>query len=399
MPPAGLSTKRRGLRVLIVVQNMSFTYDTRMKNIARTLTRAGCRVWVISPRYPRDRFRSHADGVTAFSFPLPLPGGFVGHLLEYAVSLAWISLGTFAAFVVMRFDVIHICNPPDIFFPLGRLYRLLGRKFVFDLHDLCPELWDARYQGSRVVQKILLYLERSTANAANLVLTTSDTALQRIQGRTGIGESRVTLVRNGTDLSAFPRPVPVSCGDSVVVGYIGDMNPQDGIDNLLSAAHHLRHTLGRTDLRYVLIGDGSSLEMLKEAARALGIADIVVFTGRMQHEQAMARLAGCDLCVQPDLKNGFDDACVMVKSLEYMALAKPIAAFDLRETRRVCGEAALYTTENDPRDLAQQIARLAGDPALRNRLGALGRRRIEEEFAWSFGERQLLDAYRRLAQA
>jgi glycosyltransferase involved in cell wall biosynthesis len=400
MPPADPSSKRRGLRVLIVVQNMSFTYDTRMKNIARTLAHAACRVWVIAPRYPGDPYRRRAGGVTALFFPLPsLPGGFIGHLLEYAVSFFWITLATLAAFIVMRFDVIHICNPPDIFFPLGRLYRLLGRKFVFDLHDLCPELWDARYRGSRAVQKILLSLERSTANTANLVLTTSETAMQRVRDRTGIAASHVMLVRNGPDLDTFPQPTPASCGDGVEIGYVGDMNPQDGIDNLLNAAHYLRHTLGRTDLRYVLIGDGDALDVLKEAAHTLGIADIVVFTGRMRHKDAMDRLSKCAFCVQPDVKNGFNDACVMVKSLEYMALGKSIAAFDLNETRRICGEAALYAMENDPRCLAQQMDRLADDPALRNRLGALGRRRIEEGLAWSFCEQQLIDAYGRLEQA
>jgi glycosyltransferase involved in cell wall biosynthesis len=395
--PTGNVKARRSLRVLMVVENMSFTYDTRVKNIARTLTRAGCRVWVISPRYPGDPFKRNDNGVTALFYPLPpLPGGFIGHVLEYAVSFISIALVTLATFITVRFDVIHICNPPDIFFPLGRLYRLFGAKFVFDLHDLCPELWDARYQGSRIVQKILLSLERSTANAANMVLTTSETARQRIQVRTGIDAGHVTLVRNGPDLNSFPPPENAAEDATIEVGYIGDMNPQDGIDNLLAAAHHLRYTLGRTNLRYTLIGDGSALEMLKGVAQSLGIADIVEFTGRMRHKEAMERLRHCAFCVQPDSKNGFNDSCVMVKSLEYMALGKPLAAFDLSETQTVCGDAALYATENDPLSLATQIVRLADDPALRHRLGELGRQRIEDGLAWSFSEKRLLEAYKTL---
>src|SRR5262245_54543298 len=164
----------RALRVVIVVENMSYTFDTRVRNIARTLQRHGCRVWVICPRYPGDPFKRVEAGVTTYFYPLPrLPGGIAGHLLEYAYSFVTISLVTLFALATVRFDVIHICNPPDIFFPLGAFCRLLGRKFVFDLHDLCPELWEARYGQSRLMRRVLLAVERTTLIAANHVLTTS----------------------------------------------------------------------------------------------------------------------------------------------------------------------------------------------------------------------------------
>ncbi|MEP7242928.1 MAG: glycosyltransferase family 4 protein, partial [Gammaproteobacteria bacterium] len=389
----------RGLRVVIVIENMSFTYDTRVKNIVRTLARAGCRVWVISPRYRGDPLRRVDGQVTSLHFPMPpLPDGFLGHVLEYLLSFVSITFATLAAFVVLRFDVIHICNPPDIYFPLGRLYRLLGKKFIFDLHDLCPELWDARFSSSRVVHKMLLRLERSTLTAANHVLATSETSRQRVCSRTGLGADRISLVRNGPDLMNFPAPAQAAAvpGDPVEVGYIGDMNRQDGIDSLLAAAHHIRYVLGRTDLRYVLIGDGGEFASLREQATSLKLNDVVQFTGRMPPREAMARLANSTLCVQPDLKNSFNDSCVMVKSLEYMALGKPLVAFDLTETQNVCGEAALYATQNSPQNFATQIVKLADDAGLRQRLGELGRRRIEEGLAWSFSEVRLLEAYQGL---
>ena len=412
---AGRAGNPLHLRVLIAIENTSYTYDTRVRNIARTLTRAGCRVWVLCPRYPGDAFRSVEEGVTVYHYPLPsFPGGVIGHALEDLYSFFSIGIGVLTGLARARFDVLHACNPPDIFFPLGGVCRLFGRRFVFDLHDLCPELCEVRYGSSRAIRSVLLALERCTAHTANHVFTTSETAMRRVQARTGISSERITLVRNGPDMTAFPAPavesapataapapaslqsqLPTPAGERPVeVGYIGDMNPQDGIDNLLSAAHHIRHVLDRGGIRFVLIGSGSAHADLVGMSQALHIEDIVEFTGRLSPRDAMARLANCSFCVQPDLKNAFTDACVMVKSLEYMALGKAMVAFDLGETRRMCGDAALYAGGNDYRQLALEILRLADDAGLRARLGALGRRRVEQELAWTFSEERLLEVYR-----
>lgn len=390
--------EQREPRVLIVIENMSYTYDTRVRNIARSLERNGCRIWVICPRRRGDPFRRVEGRVTIHFFPLPpLPGGLLGHLIEYTCSFFFVAVGSLILLFTARFDVIHICNPPDLFFPIGRFYRLLGRKFVFDVHDLCPELWQIRYGGSKMAHSVLLALERATVAAANHVLVTSETARQRISSRDAIRQEAITLVRNGPDMANFPPPSPASASEEgIEVGYIGDMNPQDGIDNLLNAASYIRNTLGRKDIRFVLIGDGSSFEDLKRTVERLGLTDGVTFTGRLAPHEAMKRLSACTFCVQPDLSNPFNDSCVMVKSLEYMALGKAIAAFDLTETRRVCGDAALYATDNDYHNLAALIVKLADDPPLRERLGATGRARVEQGLSWSFSEQQLLQAYRNL---
>jgi glycosyltransferase involved in cell wall biosynthesis len=318
----------------------------------------------------------------------------VGHLLEYAYSFTAVVLLSCAAFVKTRFDAIHICNPPDIFFPLGGLYRLLGRRFVFDQHDLCPELSQVRYGNRRWLYRMLLALERWTYRAADHVLVTSESGRQCAIGRGGVNAERLTLVYNGPDITCLPAAQgDAPARDIVEVGYVGDMNPQDGIDYLLRAAEYIRRARQRTDVRFVLIGDGSAYEALRKDATRLGLGDTIEFTGRLVPREAMQRLAKCDLCVIPDPKNEFTDSCVMVKSLEYMALGKPIVAFELKETRATCGEAALYAQENDFRELAHQILRLADDPTLRWRLGRIGRQKIETELAWTFCERALLRAY------
>lgn len=393
--PAPGGAAGRALRVLIVIENMSYTYDTRVQKIARTLERAGHRVMVICPRYPGDPLKSSREGITVTFYPVPrLPRGAIGHLLEYAYSFAAVGLLSCAAFVKTRFDAIHICNPPDIFFPVGGLYRLLGRRFVFDQHDLCPELSQVRYGKHPWLYRAALVLERWTYRAADHVLVTSESGRQCAIRRGGVDAERLTLVYNGPDLSGLPKAEPGGAArDMVEVGYVGDMNPQDGIDYLLQAAEHIRWTHQRTDVRFVLVGDGSAYDVLRQTASRMALGDSVEFTGRLAPREAMQRLAACDLCVIPDPKNEFTDSCVMVKSLEYMALGKPIVAFELKETRTICGDAAVYARENDFRELAQRILQLADDPALRRRLGQFGRRKIETELAWTFCERALLRAY------
>jgi glycosyltransferase involved in cell wall biosynthesis len=399
--PTSVPRNARSLRVLIVIENTSYTYDTRVRNISRTLARAGCRVWVLCPRYAGDPFARAEDNITIFYFPLPpLPAGIVGHLIEYAYCSVAIALGSLLLFCTTRFDVIHICNPPDIFFPLGGVYRLLGRRFVFDLHDLWPELWLAQRANWPSVYWLILLMERLSLKTASHVLVTSETARRRIQKRARVDASRVTLVRNGPDLTHFAKP-DLAVGvqpELIEVGYVGDMNPQDGIAGLLLAARHISHDLRRANICFVLIGDGNAHVELRRQAEELELAGVVEFTGRLSPRAAMRRLSACALCVQPDPKNPFNDSCVMVKSLEYMALAKPFVAFDLSETRRVCGNAALYATGNDHRSLAAQLLRLAEDPELRRVLGARGRRRIERGLAWSFSTRHLLQVYGRFGQ-
>jgi glycosyltransferase involved in cell wall biosynthesis len=387
--------------VLIVIENMSYTYDTRVRKIARSLVRNGHTVAVLCPRYPGDRFL-HRDGdVRVIHYPLPWSGGGpIGHLFEYAFSLIAIAVLSSAALVAMRFDVIHICNPPDIFFPLARLYQALGKRFVFDLHDLCPELAQVRYGQHKLLKRAMLTLERWTIRTADHVLVTSESARQCVVTRGRGDATRVTLVYNGPDLDNMPAPSGSKQQPSTLkVGYVGDINPQDGLDNLLYAADYIRMNLGRSDVRFICIGDGSDFGRMKAMVHKLGLRDVVELTGRLSPGAAMKRLAECDACVLPDSKNDFNDTCVMVKTLEYMALGKAFASFDLRETRSICGDAAVYATEQEPRALARAIVDLLDDPGRRERLGLAGQRRIRDGLTWPFCEQALLGAYRKIGES
>ncbi len=385
-----------GTNVLIIIQNMSYTYDTRVQHIAKTLIGSGYNVNVVCPRYHGDPKKITMDGVDIRYYFLPsIPDGFIGHLIEYAYSFCVIS--TLALFTRLhkRIDVLHVCNPPDIFFPLGKIFQLLQSRFIYDQHDRVPELFKVRYSDkNRWVYKLVCKAEELTQRMADHVITTNESARENAIIKNKIPDERVSVVRNGPDLELFPEDITQdSDGKLIEVGYIGNMNPQDGIDLLLYSAHHIKFAEGRTDIRFVLIGNGSSYEHLYNLGRELKIDDIVEFTGRMAPQQALRRLVMSHICVQPDPKNDFNDSCTMVKTLEYMALRKPVVAFDLIETQYSCGETVLYATNNSYKKFAKQILKLADDSGLRQQLGESSRKRLCEQLTWPHSEKKLLKVY------
>lgn len=385
-----------GTNVLIIIQNMSYTYDTRVQHIAKTLTGSGYNVNVLCPRYHGDPKNITVDGVDVQYYYLPsIPDGFIGHLIEYAYSFSVISALALITRVRKHINVLHVCNPPDIFFPLGKVFQLLQSRFIYDQHDRVPKLFKVRYGDKSLwVYKLVCKVEKLTQRTADHVITTNESGRENAIIENKIPAERVSVVRNGPDLELFPEDIVYdSDGKSMEVGYIGNMNPQDGIDLLLHTAHYIKFIEGRSDIRYVLIGNGSAFEQLKNLVRELKIDDIVEFTGRMAPEQAFRRLAMSHICVQPDPKNDFNDSCTMVKTLEYMALRKPIVAFDLKETQYSCGETVLYATNNSYEEFSKQILRLVDDPELRQHLGESGRKRVCEQLLWSHSEKRLLMVY------
>lgn len=387
--------KHRGL---IFIEDGSFIFDNRVKREVKTLEAAGFEMSVICPRYPGEPWANDVGSTHVYRYPkLSLGGGVVGHICEYACSL-WFG-GLLACWVWLRrgFDVIQLCNPPDILFPIAVFFRLLGKKYIFDHHDVCPELFETQY-GTKTgfLYKVLAWSERQSLRFAQGVMSTNESYRRVAIERGGVAPGSVIVVRNGPDLDRFrDYPEPVS-RSPVRVGYIGNMNPQDGVDRLIQAAKHLCVDLGRKDLEFVLIGKGDSFLSLKKLSEDLGLGSNVRFTGRISDEEVQKELRACDLGCQPDPMNPLNDVSTMNKVMEYMALAKPVVAFDLRETRVSCGEAALYAPGSDPEALAREILRLADDFDLRRSMGLLGRRRIEEKLAWKYSEAPLLQMYRQV---
>ncbi len=384
-------------RVLIFIEDGSYTFDNRVRREVRTLEGAGFRVSVVCPRYPGEKFFETVGSTRVYRYPkIAFGGSVLRHVSEYACSLLF--GGALALWIALRrgFDVLQLCNPPDVLFPIAVFFKLFGKRYIFDQHDLCPELYETQYgKRSGLLYRILSWSERQSFRFANVVLSTNESYRRVAIQRGRKDPEAVIVVRNGPSLatySSWPEPRDKR---PVRVGYIGNMNVQDGVDYLLRAAKYISCDLGRTDVEFVLIGRGDHFAELRRLAEELGLEGRVRFTGRIPDEDAFRELSECDIGCQPDPPNPLNRVSTMNKALEYMALAKPVVAFDLPETRVSCGEAALYASEATPEALAREMVKLVDDFELRRRMGLEGRRRIEEELAWEYSEPKLLAAYRR----
>ena len=388
-------------RVLILVENLPSPFDRRVWQEATALRDAGYTVSIICPtgRGCEKRFEA-IDGIHVWRYALPLEGeGPKGYAIEYAAALAWTFVLTWRVYFTRGFDVIHACNPPDLFFVIGAFFKLLGKRFLFDHHDLNPELYEAKFGRRDLLYRLLLKLEYWTFRFADISVATNDSYRRIAIERGRMAEERVFVVRSGPSLERMhilPPREALKRGRRYLVGYVGVMGRQEGIDYLLQAAHAIVIHHGRTDVHFGLVGGGTSLERMKQMAAELGIADYVTFTGRVPDNEMLAMLNTADVCVNPDVVNDMNDKSTMNKIMEYMALGKPIVQFDLAEGRYSAQEASLYARKNDPLDFADKILELLADPAQRARMGEFGRRRVENELEWRHEIPKLLAAYEAL---
>jgi len=405
-------------RVLMLVENQ-FPRDTRVRNEASALASRGLQVSVIALGGPGERRREVVNGVTVYRLPrltvfkklpdaersgLVAIGNKLRVLFGYIVEYLYFTAGCLvvSGYVAIKdgFDVVHAHNPPDTLFVVGAFHKLFGKKFVFDHHDLSPELYRSRYTTpSGLVSRGLAICEKASVKLADVLIATNESYRETDIRRNGIDPSKVFIVRNGPDLARVRLTEPDAALRSrarVVLGYLGAMNPQDGVDYMLRALHHLRHTLQRPDFHAVVIGDGDSLEELRSLSADLGLADCVTFTGFIPDEEMVRLLSTVDICLDPNPSNPLNDVSTWIKVMEYMALGKPLVSFGLKETRVSAGEAALYATPNDEAEFARAVARLMDDEALRKSMGETGRRRVMETLNWGVTSQNLIAAYRRL---
>lgn len=388
-------------RVLILVENLPSPFDRRVWQEAGTLRDAGYQVSIICPtgRGCERRFEV-IDGVHIYRYPLPLEAaGAAGYALEYTVALACTFMLAWRVLLTRGFDAIQACNPPDLLFLVGGFFKLLGKKFLFDHHDLCPELFEAKFGRRGPFYRLMLWLERCTFRVADVSIATNDSYRQIALTRGGMPPERVFVVRSGPSLARMQRLPPeerLKHGRRHLVGYVGVIGSQEGIDLLLRAVQHLVFELGRRDIHFGLVGSGPSLERMKVLAAELSVADFVTFTGRVPDRELLALLSTADVCVNPDPANEMNDKSTMNKVLEYMALGKPMVQFELTEGRWAAQEASLYARRDDIADFAAKIVELIDDPARCAGMGALGRRRIETELEWGHQAPRLLAAYEAL---
>ncbi len=399
-------SKARSSRVLIIVQNLPVPLDRRVWLECQALRSAGYEVSVICPKGPGDPSYHELDGVHLYKYkPAPEARGALGFAVEFAYCLLRVLLLSVKVRRRHGFDVIQACNPPDTYWVLGALYRPFGVRFVYDQHDLNPEVFLSRFgQPHGFVQKIqyrlLLWLERMTYRLADHVISTNESYRQVALTRGSKGPDDVTVVRSGPD-TARMRPVhpldELRGGKEHLICYLGIMGPQDGVDVALRAMAVLVHGMGRRDVRLALLGFGDCFDDLRQLAHELLLHDCVTFTGRADAKMISEYLSSSSLGVSPDPLNPLNDVSTMNKTMEYMAYALPVVAFDLKETRVSAEAAAVYVEPGDIDGFAKAIVELLDDPERRTQMSAVARRRAAAVLDWAPQKRAYVRAFDALA--
>jgi glycosyltransferase involved in cell wall biosynthesis len=401
----GKTADRRGRgrapHVLILVQNMSVPLDRRVWMECLTLIDGGYRVSVICPKGPGDRARETLAGVRIRRYAPPKPAQGIGGLV-YECVYSWLrtALASLRIYLTDPFDVIQACNPPDTFFALALLYKAVGVSFVYDQHDLCPEIYRSRFgRDDGMVLRMLTWLERRTYRAADRVISTNESYKRVALTRGGKAEDRVTVVRSGPDpsvMKAGAEHADLRHGRAHLCCYLGIMGHQDRVDLLVRAIDEYVHRMGRTDCHFALLGYGDCYDDLVALSTELGLDDWITFTGRADLPTIDAYFSTASLGLAPDPKTVFNDVSTMNKVIEYMAYGLPVVSFDLTETAVSAGPAALLVDDDDPAAFAGAMALLIDDEVRRGAMGRVGRDRVENKLGWPNQVRPYLSVYEAL---
>ncbi|SRR6266581_936525 len=392
--------------ILMLVENLPVPADRRVWSEAEALRDAGYRVSIICPKgYGQyEEAQICIDDITIYRYRLPVIGNkYLAYVVEYGVAFLVTFLLSFKVLFQRGFDVIHAANPPDTFFLIGVFYRLLGKKYIFDQHDLSPEIFKVKFGGRmRSLYRLQLLLEAYSYRTAHLVITSNRSQKKFAIERGRCRADRVFVVRNGPNLAQMKPVAPepeLKGGRRYLLAYVGVMSIQDGVEYALYALHELVHKRGRQDVSLVLMGDGDNAPALRALAHELELDGYVNFAGWTESQDVLRYLTVVDVGLSPDPQNGLNEFSTMIKTMEYMAMGKPVVAFDLAETRLSAQEAALYAVPNHIEDFADKIEMLLDDQELCSKMGAFGRKRIEEALNWDYSKKHLLLAYETLFPA
>ena len=390
-----------GRKILIIVENLPVPFDRRVWQELLALVAAGAEVSVICPKgkgYEAEE--EDLEGVHIYRHGLPAEGDSAGgYLREYGSALFHETRLAWKVLSARGFDVIHGCNPPDLIFLVALPFKTIGKRFVFDHHDINPELYEAKFNKRGFFWRLLVLFERMTFFFADVVISTNESYRKIAIERGGKSPDRVFVVRSGPDLRRV-KMAPVDPrwkkGRRYLVGFVGVIGDQEGIDLLLAAVKHLVFAMGHKDIQFVLVGDGPSRKRMEALSVEMGLADYVTFLGRAPDAELFSVLSSADVCVNPDRVNPMNNLSTMNKILEYMAMKKPIVQFEVVEGRVSAGDASLYAKPNDALDFAEKIVELLADPQRCGQMGEIGRARIENDLSWGRQVPKLVNAYETL---
>lgn len=385
--------------ILIIVENLPVPFDRRVWQEATTLKENGAKVSIICPKM-KDYTASYEviDNIEIYRHSLPLEArGAMGYLIEYSTALFWEFVLSWKIYFKKRFQVIHGCNPPDLIFLVALWFRLLGVKYIFDHHDINPELYYAKFNKKGPFYRLMILFERLTFMTASYSIATNESYREIAIRRGKMKEDKVQVIRSGPKLDRLrilPPDEKFSKGRKFLVGYVGVIGEQEGIDLLLESIKHivsLRH-----DIQFAIVGGGSDLEKMKQLTVKMELGDFVDFYGRVPDSLLIAILNSSDICVNPDKPTEMNNLSTMNKIMEYMALKKPVVQYDLKEGRFSAMDASLYATPGDTGDFASKIIILIDNEELRLKMGEFGYNRVLNELSWDFEKGKLLNFYERI---
>jgi len=385
--------------VLIVVENLPVPFDRRVWQEANTLKDNGAKVSIICPKM-KDYTASYEviNGIEIYRHSLPFEAkGAVGYLLEYGTALFWEFFLSWKIYFKKRFHVIHGCNPPDLIFLVALCFKLFGVKYVFDHHDINPELYYAKFNRKGFFYNLMILFERLTFATANYCIATNDSYKEIAIKRGRKPEHKVQVVRSGPKLDRLkllPPDTKFLKGRKYLIGYVGVIGEQEGIDLLLESAKHI--ILMRQDIQFAIIGGGTSLLQMQQLSTEMGLDEYIDFYGRVPDDLLIAILNTADVCVNPDKPTEMNNLSTMNKIMEYMALKKPVVQYDLKEGRFSALEASLYAKSGDTIDFANKIVQLIDNPDLRATMGDFGYKRVLNELSWDYEKVKLINFYDRV---
>jgi glycosyltransferase involved in cell wall biosynthesis len=391
-------------RVLLLVENLSVPADPRVWREAQTLHQNGYQVCVICPCGENNDTESYANinGIHIYRYKLATKIEKASdYIKEYATAMLNTLILSLKVWQRHGFDVVHAANPPDTFFVIGLLYRILGKKYIFDQHDLAPEMFAIKFKGRmQWLYRLLQLFETLSYWTANLVITTNESQKRNAVERGHCKPEKVVVVRNGPDgdlrSTTHAPELNLKMGCEYLLAYIGVMGVQDGVEYTLYALNELINKRNRQDIGLVLMGNGDQLPLLKTLTHDLHLNDHVHFTGWVEKHALLSYLSVSTIGLSPDPSNQLNDRSTMLKTMEYMAMGLPVVAFDLPETRYSAAGAALYAIPNRIEDFADKIEILLDDAALRQDMGDYGRKRVEDELSWNQTKKHLLKAYQKI---
>lgn len=387
-----------GKHILIVIENLPAPFDRRVWQEATTLKENGADVSIICPKMKGyDKSFERIEGVDIYRHSLKEGKGAFGYFIEYSQAIFWEFILSWKIFFKKKFHVIHGCNPPDLIFVTAMFFKLLGVKYVFDHHDINPELYISKFEKKGFFYNLMIFFEKLTFKVADFSIATNESYKEIAIRRGGMSEEKVQVVRSGPKLDRLkiiPSVDELKRGKRFLIGYIGVIGEQEGLDLLLESAKYI--LTQRNDVHFGIVGGGTHLEEIKGLAEEMNLNDHFDFYGRVDDQKMLEVLNTADICVNPDKPTVMNDLSTMNKIMEYMALKKPIVQYTLKEGKFSAGEASLYAKNTDPVDFAEKIITLLNDDDLREKMGEIGYRRVKDELSWDYEKNKLLSIYKKV---